>query len=549
MSKIPNRPFLTQDFAADGAGIDFLGLRWANLEIASKWLLPDVNNATRDAGVYLLSAWIVWKFGELCKSPKEYTYSRFIKFREAVEVAITYVTREDSPATAKFGKVHARIGALQKLKLPQILAFKAVGRRSSTSAFAAPQYGPSLKYLGFIGADAVAEDWSSTKIPTIGRSPEVIPLLLIVDEQLRQSRFYESLESIVEQEVNGPELDDLGLWGLHAGFVRDADPSFKKQILSIVLTPEHPQRLLTAALIIETSKQIEQVDPGGLRRAWLTGLRTDGSVCQYSTLAVRQCRERWGVLELRQYQRYVIELFMKCFEVAVRDGYSTLPTVSHWMCSRMDSGNETFRSVIVAEASAVTKSIDLHVAAMKWERSVHGEHGSFLWIDDPENVDGEPLRAMKMLARWWLSVSPWIQGNRQAELLDLGGDDRVSIRSFHHWLSARVDRGILDLVEELLERFVFAQHVRVALSRFDGEGQRLRFMLGDHGIAPVRSSGVKLGEGLPSWMADRLDAFIDLLTDLDVVRRGDSKSVLPGSLSRTVERSIREIGESPGGGG
>jgi hypothetical protein len=63
-----------------------------------------------------------------------------------------------------------------------------------------------------------------------------------------------------------------------------------------------------------------------------------------------------------------------------------------------------------------------------------------------------------------------------------------------------------------------SQHVKVALMRFGGLLQRLRFTLGDGGIVPSTEVGAKLGNH-HLRMADRLWSFTNLLSDVEVVRR------------------------------
>src|SRR5438132_129001 len=99
MANLPDRPFLTEDFSPAGAGLDFLGMRWVDLSILTRHLLPEVNNVTTDFGVYCLAAWIPWKFRSLCADAKQFTKPNYDRFREAVEVAVSYVTRDDSPSS------------------------------------------------------------------------------------------------------------------------------------------------------------------------------------------------------------------------------------------------------------------------------------------------------------------------------------------------------------------------------------------------------------------------------------------------------------------
>ena len=78
-----------------------------------------------------------------------------------------------------------------------------------------------------------------------------------------------------------------------------------------------------------------------------------------------------------------------------------------------------------------------------------------------------------------------------------------------------------EFLKDLFANLIFTQHLRVALSRLDSNApkQRLRFMLGDFGIAPTSGMEKYLGEGDAPWMADRLDAWLLLLKDVGIVDR------------------------------
>src|SRR5262249_27989501 len=131
-------------------------------------LLPGINNATADLGTFCLGAWIPWKFRQLCRKD-DFVLSKYTAFREAMEVAIAYTTRDHSPAEGDFGRPRTRMGIQHEPPLPAPLALKPAQRTKATSLYAAPLYGPALRYLGLLQAtDAVAMDGTSTKIPLAG---------------------------------------------------------------------------------------------------------------------------------------------------------------------------------------------------------------------------------------------------------------------------------------------------------------------------------------------------------------------------------------------
>ncbi len=97
-----------------------------------------------------------------------------------------------------------------------------------------------------------------------------------------------------------------------------------------------------------------------------------------------------------------------------------------------------------------------------------------------------------------------------------------------------MQRSLAEAARDLLSELIFAQHIRVALARFDGRSQRLRFALADNGIEPTVSARRDLAKKRLPWMPDRLDSMIDLLCDCDVLGETDGKLQL-GSQARSLE--------------
>ena len=78
--------------------------------------------------------------------------------------------------------------------------------------------------------------------------------------------------------------------------------------------------------------------------------------------------------------------------------------------------------------------------------------------------------------------------------------------------------------------------MRIALSRFDGSAQRLRFLLGDSGIEPSVSAKSDFANLNLPWMPDRLDTLTALLCDCNILEMNDDL-LSPGS---------RLLGKLPG---
>ncbi|MFN9286782.1 MAG: hypothetical protein ACK6EB_01850, partial [Planctomyces sp.] len=118
-------------------------------------------------------------------------------------------------------------------------------------------------------------------------------------------------------------------------------------------------------------------------------------------------------------------------------------------------------------------------------------------------------------ARWWIRAQRWLGESENGEFLLMGERSRMSSHWFAEWLKDRLSFPLSQVAEDIFSETIFAQHIKVALSRFDGQVQRLRFTWGDTGIVPT-SAAKNLGQS-PVRMADRLSSFLGLLSDLDVI--------------------------------
>src|ERR1041385_3242734 len=210
--EFPQGPFLTEDFSPRGGGIDFLGLRLINLRILGQDLIPELNNVTGDFGNFCVAAWIPWKFQRVYQK-KLFTEENFSKFSEAVEVGMGFCQRDASPASHKFGPPHRKIGVDQnkKLKFPCDLRFKTVDRTDATSLYAAPLYGPSVRYLGLIKGFCLGEDGHPTRIPGAGEDPETTAIVEFVDQALSESGRAEAFQILKIPKAEGALMDQWGL--------------------------------------------------------------------------------------------------------------------------------------------------------------------------------------------------------------------------------------------------------------------------------------------------------------------------------------------------
>lgn len=536
MPPLPQQPFLTEDFSPPGGGIDFLGMRWVNLAILTEELLPGINNATSDFGVFCIATWIAQKFRQLCTGRQDYVLSKFRQFEEAIEIIVSHAGRSESPSTERFGDLHRKIGVQQKLDLPVVLTFSNAKRTHATSVFAAPLYGPSLRYLGLIASEAAATDGRSTHIPLAADDSETLVLVDAVEKAIQKSRYAKDVCKLGPVSLDATAVDDLGMCGLNPAYYRHGPQGVKRAFLSKLLPATLSGRTLTTKLLIATLRRGGALDLDQIRAAWHTGLLPNGRELKFADRAITRHREIWAIFQARQYQRYIVELFMRSFEMALGEGKASLDEITSQATAgiRKHGGAKvSVRDRFHKEAIAVSRASSFDAISQRWNAVVHGAHPAYEWVAPTEN-DDDCARAITMLARWWLRLKTWFAWSEHDAAFRLGAEDRISIRWFHDWIAQRLDHTLQDLVRDMFEHLVFAQHIRIALSRFDGENQRLRFILADEGIVPTRSAAGKLGETIPGWTADRLDAFVDLLCDLSVIEVREDGRLQAGVLAECV---------------
>lgn len=549
MSVMPDKPFLTKDFSLRGGGIDFLGLRYVNLNIVGEKLIPDLNNVTRDMGTFFLGTWIPWKFAEICEKrgkKADFSVKNYRAFREKVEVAISLTMRDDSKAVKEHGPVRNRVGITQECNLPAELSFKNASRGPQNSLYAAAIYGPALQTLKLIdNYRAKAEGGHRVEIPVVTTDDDTIAIMEAMDRSLAEAPAYQALISLEPQAFSETQIDALGPSGLCPSTCRSSAFNALKPCFQRKLLPDNPQilsyaRTRTARLLLHTLHQQSSLHPDEIRDAWYTGLFNDGTKFENADSEMSDQCANWSFFMARQYQRYAIELFLWCFEVALRDGCRSIDDVIEYWDDRTHKKGETldgvFRDIMESEASEFLANDDL-VTSANWNEHVHGAHARKEYIDDPQD-DNACLSGLRMFARWYWRMLCREKDETHKDLMNLGQSDRIGMSWFLDWLRKRQQLSVKDLLRDVFSDLVFSQHMRVALSRFDGNAQRLRFVLGDSGIEPTVSAKSDLGKrGLP-WMPDRLDTLIALLCDIDVLKMEKDGTIHLGLRADAVKVTV-----------
>ncbi len=542
MSNMPKYPFLTMDFSPRGGGIDFLGLRYVNLHMVGNYLIPELNNVTRDMGIFFLGAWVPWKFRQL-SGEDNFTPKQYRAFREKAEVAISLNMRDEAPAAQKFGNTRNRVGVTQNCRLPGPLTFKAASRRPQNSFYAAAIYGPALVALHCVDSyDVRARDGVYLNIATASPDPDTRTIVETVDAALRESDAYDKLASLEDEAFTEEEVDELGRNGLAPPCYRHQrfnalKPLFQKKLLPADANARGYARTRTTRLLLATLEQHDGQTSDEIRNAWYTGHFGDGSVLRLADEDLEDMRQYWSHFMARQYQRYAIELMLWCFETALVNGCRSIEeAVDYWVTRSHDAGQAlpvTFRQMIDDVAGKLKKDDD-QATSRAWNDSVHGEHERFEFVYEAHGDEG-CVHALRMCAGWYWRMLRWDNSGPYKHLMTLGDSDRMSMSWFIEWLQKRQELPIRDFLKDVFSDLVFSQHMRIALSRFDGRAQRLRFVLGDNGIEATVSARGDLGNLRLPWMPDRLDTLIELLCDVDVLKLDENGVVSLGRRASGVK--------------
>ena len=546
MSALPDRPFLTKDFSPRGGGIDFLGLRYVNLHLVGTKLIPELNNVTRDMGTFCLGAWIPWRFAKTCEEGRkkaDFTETNYREFRERIEVAISLTMLDKSTATQQHGAVRNRVGTTQECDLPSVLSFKNASRSKENTLYAAAIYGPALRALALLDRHSPkTEDGHVLNIPLATTDADALTILETLDRTLAKAPAYRTLTTLEPKPLAWPQIDALGQAGLCPSTLRSnafkaIKPCFQRKLLPDDPASSGYARTKTTQLLLATLHQRPDITTDAIRNAWYTGLFDDGTKVKLPDDDLREHCAQWSFFMARQYQRYAIELFLWCFEIALSNGCRSIDGVIKYWADRTRAAGQTldgtFRDIMEAIASNLLTGDDLKTS-LKWNGTVHGAHDSMEHVDSPQG-DTACLAGLRMFAGWYWRMLCREKDEAHKDIMALGQSDRIGMAWFLEWLRTRQQLSVPAILKDIFSDLVFSQHMRVALSRFDGHAQRLRFVLGDSGIEPTVSAKGDLGKRALPWMPDRLHTLTALLCDIDVLEMGQDDTIHLGPRANTVK--------------
>ena len=515
--ELPANAFFLLPPKGENNGVDFLGLRQANLDMMAD-SIPSTNNVTSYIRPFSLLCWIFWKFHALCieADVSEPTSDDLRAFRERIEVLFTWGARlADYPRIP--GK-QADPPVAERECLP--LTFEDWSRvQTSTSLIAALWYGPASKTvtgLGFL--------MPVPRKPGFFRAVERgVALAEAFDHLLHtdNARYQQLLATL--KVVTASEEDARALWELWSPSTVSAaeQEAFRGAFFAEAAIGDYSsligKRSSTLALArLHLAQGAAPLRPDEVRRGMFLSVGEAGGVYAVPA-ALEPARDKWIVLQMRQLQRLSLETLLSWCEIQILGGQRETAALARTF-------EEAWRESGFPLAKAET-----FAGALRSLEEQFSSLGSFIaqcrMSDGPtpfnlmDQIEAEfeargrglaPLCLHGLLlcaafAHCLPESSPEIR---------LGGAQRLSLYHLRRRLLALGGMPLGEAIRFIIEAMVISQHFATAVNRFDGQNQRLRLAIEETGLCSLVD-----GPWQPTVTEDRLPTLLSLAAECRLIEK------------------------------
>lgn len=516
---IPDGPFFVAPLKEEQGGVDFLGLRQANLDLIAQ-CLPGFNNVTWHLRPFSVLCWIFLQFYRLVQAGggAEPSERDLRLFREKVEVLFTW--------SHQLGGVDGLPGISAQppegwAQVP--LNFEAWGRQTDSTGLMAPiQYGPASKTTGGLG---FLEPVGGTAFRVCGHGVELAEAL---DEALRLVADRSELDRL----GNGSAAPAYARQLLDGWDIRSPTPRERRAFQAAFYNPEHVnsddglgRRSRTLATILEVlGSSPEPCTLEQVRVGLTLAITPDGTPLDLPT-PLRQAQEWWLVLQLRQAQRLALEALFGWIEDEVLHHEVTCGEHLADTAVRVLAADPRWPDAD-ARLGQLRAELRLSLANIgTWWEATQGEWGldPFGLMKDIEEALATDYREVLVPAIRMLLVVGRLAELLQPERhlrppLDSGGPERVSLLSWGRTLERCEDQPLRDFLRFVFENFALSQHFAVATRRYDGRSQRLRLTIEEHGLVALTAKPWR-----PIITPDRLATGLSLMSECDLVLREEDR--------------------------
>ncbi len=523
----PDQPFFLPPRVSENSGVDFLGLRQANLDMMAE-MIPSLNNVTDFIRPFSLMAWVFWKFHELCVDAgiDEPSREDIDCFREKIEVLFSW--------GASLHEISGRIpgtGATPPSpssdgQLP--LSFKDWKRvQSSTSLIAALWYGPASKVvtgLGFL-------------MPLPGRTGFFrvtgvgIHLAKALDSRLCEDQErYERLLATLEPRTASQD-DAIALWqiwwpeNLTSGecdaFASALYDNNEVGNLKTLLGKRSTTLALAIHHIGNCSSPLSASD---VRQGMALSSTPQGSPY---TLPERltETRNNWLTLQMRQLQRLSMECLLSWCEARILDddihdtvimaqnfsdtwdgalhGLEGCETVGAMIGSLADQAGNIEEFIDAVRDGGLANPFQLMATIQSLFRERDSEFAQYAF-------------AGILLCVVFAGVI-----DEGARLARQGGAQRISLENLRRRMIGLGSASVREAFQYVLEAMIISQHLSIAVNRFDGRNQRLRLTIEETGLEVLVDE-----PWAPSVTGDRLPTLLSIATQSGLINRAQDGGYL-----------------------
>jgi len=511
----PQSAFFLPPPSSENNGVDFLGLRQANLDMMAA-LIPGTNNVTAYIRPFSVLSWIFWKFHELCEKARidKPSSEEMRLFRERIEVLFTWGARVgDTPnIPGKRAEPPSHSGAVA-------LTFKAWNRvQSSTSLIAALWYGPASKTatgLGFL---------EPYKAGFFRPTPGGVGLAEALDAVLRTdpalyAKLLDTLAPVSASEHDARAL--WALWGASSPTVTEQqvfqEALFQESAAGDYTTPLGQRSSTLELARLHLSQAAGALSAVEIRRGMFFSLRPDGSTYGVPD-ALDPARRKWVILQVRQLQRLALESLLSWCEQRIIAGLHDTVGLTAELERLLRA--ESFGLNADEPLSAMIEMLDAQMSSLG-EFVARGRadelFSPFALIDqiqDEFRARSERFAAVSFYALLLCTSFAGCFADSEKAALAVGGPSRLSLFHLRKRLAALGDVSFRQAIQFVLESMVLSQHFATAVNRFDGLNQRLRLSIEEGGLISLAGKPWQ-----PTVTEDRLPTILDLAADCGLVKR------------------------------
>lgn len=466
---LPPHAFFLPAPSAENNGVDFLGLRQANLDMMAD-LIPATNNVTTYVRPFSLLCWIFWKFHELSqRTGRSATSSDDMRaFRERVEVLFTWGARlADAPGIPGKQADPPASGAAVPLTFKE---WKRV--QSSTSLIAALWYGPASKTVTGLG---FLEPVASEFFRTVGMGTALAEAL---DGMLR-----------VEPALYGPLLDTLDpveareedaralwtLWGV-SSLTELERIAFRRALYEDKAAGDYRsplgRRSSTIALAMLHLAHCEVTASDDDIRKGMFFAATANGVPYEVPPAFDRARQKWIALQVRQLQRYALETMLSwCEHMIIYENVRDTTALTEAAAGKLSEAS--FPLVLDGSFGGLIEGLDKQFASLGdfVERGrVDAAFNPFAVMDDIAKAVAEVDSVVIAHCLYGLFLCAAFAGCfTDKPLIAAGGPPRLSLYDLRRRLTALGNVSLKQAIQFIIEALVISQHFATAVNRFDGQ--------------------------------------------------------------------------------